>query len=367
MTREMIVRNPGLLSLIQDAGRTGFQRYGVSVSGAADQEALLIGNLLVGNEPDDAAIEVTFGGAEFEFSQDAYVAITGGDLQPSLDGTPLSMWESFFVPAGSMLHLVAPMSGMRSYIAIDGGIDTPLVLGSRSTHYSSGLGGISGSALKPGDIVPLGINTDNATPGAKFPSELRTEYGSDLTVRVIAGPQQEQFSPTGIQSFYASAYTVTESSDRQGLRLDGPQIESSQGKYDIVSDAVVPGSIQVPGDGKPIVLMTDSQTTGGYAKIGVVASVDLPLLAQAPPGTVIHFAEVSVPEAQSLMRERRRAITEADMLTPLRKTRQPLTVDGVDKDVSVTYRSDDSSQPGGTLASVEINGIRSTVRIEEIN
>ena len=144
MTRELIVQKPGMLSLVQDAGRKGFQRFGVSVSGAADPEALMIGNLLVGNEPGEASVEITFGGAEFEFVEQVVAAITGGDLRPSLDGTPLSMFESFVAPAGSKLRLEAPISGMRSYVSVDGGIATARSLGSRSTHVASSLGGLAG-------------------------------------------------------------------------------------------------------------------------------------------------------------------------------------------------------------------------------
>lgn len=367
MSRELIVRTPGLLSLVQDTGRTGFQRYGVSLSGAVDQEALLVGNLLVGNHVGAAAIEVTFGGAEFEVSQDAFVAITGGDLQPSLDGTPLSMWESFFAPAGSILRLTAPNTGMRSYVAIDGGVDTSPVLNSRSTHVASGLGGLTGIPLKSGDQLPIGESAGSGKAGAKFPAHLRAEYGDEMSVRVIPGPQQEQFSPEGIETFYASPYTVTESSDRQGVRLEGPQIESVDGRYDIVSDAVVFGAIQVPGDGKPIVLLADSQTTGGYAKIGVVATVDLPLLAQASPGTAIRFTEVEVSAAQRLMRERRNAIVEADMFDQLGETASAVSVDDTHVEVTISYRPGEMAYPGGTLAMAEIDGQRSTVRVEEIN
>lgn len=361
-----MVRNPGLLSLVQDSGRRGFQRYGVSVSGAVDQDALFTGNLLVGNDPGAAVIEVTFGGAEFEFSHDSVVAITGGDLQPTLDGTRLSMWESFLAPAGSMLRFAAPITGMRAYVAVGGGIDTSPALGSCSTHISSGLGGLSGGPLRQGDSLPVGVSNESATAGAKLPGELRATCGKEIVARVIPGPQQKQFSATGTETFFASTYTVTESSDRQGLRLDGPTIESESGRYDIVSDAVVPGSIQVPGDGKPIVLLADSQTTGGYAKIGVVPTVDLPLLAQATPGTAIRFIEVSVTEAQRLLRERRKALNEANLLHQLNTTRKELSVNGTIFDVSLAYRSGGVLQPGGSLASVAIDGVKSTVRIEEI-
>ncbi len=363
----MIVRSPGLLSLIQDGGRSGSQRYGVSVSGAIDSEAFVVGNLLVGNEPNAAAIEVTFGGAEFEFLDDSVVAITGGDLQPALDGTPLLTWESFLAPAGSVLSLAAPKSGMRSYVAIDGGVDTRPAVGSRSTHVSSRLGGLDGGPLKAGDAVPLGIRETVATPGAQLSPELRPELGRELTVRVIRGPQDEQFTPAGFHTFFSSQFVVTESSDRQGLRLDGPEIESVDGRFDIISDAVVFGAVQVPGDGKPIVLMADSQTTGGYAKIGVVASVDLPLLAQAAPGTVIRFEEIDISTAQRHLRERTKKLQQVDLTQHLENTQVSLSINGSSAAIGISYRPLDSKLPGGALASIDLNGVRSTVRIEEIS
>ncbi len=366
MTRNITIRNPGALSLVQDSGRDGFQRYGVSVSGAVDPEALLIGNLLVDNGADEAAIEVTFGGAEFMFNHDVIVAVTGGDLQPSLDGTTISMWESFLAPAGSVLRLEAPVTGLRSYVAVDGGVSTTAVLGSRSTHVASGLGGLSGGPLAQGDELPLGDGTGDSYPGARFPDELRLQHRDELTVRVIAGPQETVFTSAGVESFYNSSYTVTESSDRQGLRLDGPVIEATDGRYDIVSDAVVFGAIQVPGDGKPIVLLADRQTTGGYAKIGVVATVDLPLLAQALPGSVIRFEEIGVSDAQRLLRERTESIISADLSRDLRSVYFPISIAGIREDVAISFRDSGLSEPQGTLATIELGGVNSTVRVQEI-
>lgn len=366
MSRKLIVRSPGALSLVQDSGRSGFQRYGVSVSGAIDPEALLAGNLLVGNDLNAAAIEVTFGGAEFMFDADAVVAVTGGDLQPALDGTPLPLWESFFVHAGSTLTLAAPVAGLRAYVAIDGGVDTPPVLGSRSTHVSSKLGGLTGEPLKAGDEVPLGAGNPDAKSGARLPTDLRTEPASEVTVRVIAGPQQDVFTTEGIKTFFSSVYTVTESSDRQGLRLDGPQIEALDGRYDIVSDAVVCGAIQVPGDRKPIILLADRQTTGGYAKIGVVATVDLPLLAQAAPGATVRFSSIDVAEAQRLLRERRESMLSAQLTAGLTSTDAAIsTADGSDE-VKLRYRRSDLTEPGGGLVTATVRGMMTTVRVEEI-
>jgi antagonist of KipI len=358
------VANPGALTLVQDSGRLGFQRYGVSVSGAVDAEALFIGNLLAGNAADAAALEVTFGGAEFVFESDTIAAIAGADLNASLDGTPLPVWESFLTPAGSVLRFAAPVSGLRAYLACAGGIATPPVLGSRSTHTGSRLGGLDGGPLKANETLPLGEPSSNAAPGRRLPDDLRPGYSRELTVRVIPGPQDDAFTAEGIETFYSSPYTVTEKSDRQGVRLDGPKIEVKNGRYDIVSDAVVFGSVQVPGDGMPIVLLADRQTTGGYAKIGVVATVDLPRLAQAAPAMVIRFVQTSVQEAQQALRERRQALLGADLLSGVAERDFQLSIGG-SHNMKLSYRPAALATSGGTLVSVRSGAALLTVRAED--
>jgi allophanate hydrolase subunit 2 len=187
----------------------------------------------------------------------------------------------------------------------------------------------------------------------------------EINLRVVAGPQRPSFTDTGIATFLSSAYTVSDKSDRQGLRLDGPVIEGSGGEYDIVSDAVVFGSVQVPGDGKPIVLMADRQTTGGYTKIATVASVDLPLLAQATPGTTLKFVEISVTEAQSRMRERRDAILNADIRSGICAGKQAIVVDGTVYEIDIQFRQTDIGQSNGGMATVSLPGERFTARVNE--
>ncbi|MDA1296398.1 MAG: biotin-dependent carboxyltransferase family protein [Chloroflexi bacterium] len=366
MSRSVTVINPGALSLIQDSGRQGYQRYGVPVSGAIDPEALLIGNLLVGNGHSAAAIEVMFGGAEFLFSAEAVAAVTGCDLEISLDGTRLSTWQSFVAPAGAVLRLGPPVAGLRAYVTVDGGIDIKPVLGSRSTHVASGIGGLDGRPLAAGDELPLGAPNASSSPGAKFPGQLRKVISNELTVRVVQGPQRSSFTSQGVRSLFSSTYTVTDRSDRQGLRLDGPVIEAVDGRYDIISDAVVSGAVQVPGDGRPIILLADRQTTGGYAKIAVVATVDLPLLAQAVPGTALRFVEITVAEAQQLMRERHASVLSADLTFDLETHRSVIAIDGETREINLDYRRDELRKPGGGAVSVSIEGVRSTVRVEEM-
>ena len=308
----MRVISPGVLSLIQDVGRRGFQRFGVSVSGAMDPDSLLLGNRLVGNQLDFAAVEVTFGGAEFAFDEDAFIAITGADLSATIDGTPAPLWESFLAPANSSLSFGAPINGMRAYLCVAGGITSAPVLGSRSTHVASGIGGIGGidgGPLKAGDELPVGPAL-NVRDHLRVPMDLVPGIESSITVHVVPGPQEDAFTAAGVGTFYGSGYAISDRSDRQGVRLEGPEIAAVNERYDIVSDAVVFGSIQVPGDRKPIILLADRQTTGGYPKIGTVATVDIPKLAQAQPGSTIRFERTEVGAAQTAARDRRRQLTQ---------------------------------------------------------
>ena len=335
---------PGPQSLIQDGGRTGFQKLGVSVSGAVDIDALNTGNRLVGNNPDAAAIEILLGGAEFVFDQTAIFALTGAETGATLDGVPLARNVSYSAHAAARLALgtTGPGQGLRAYLAVAGGINTPQVLGSRSTHVASEIGGVNGRALAAGDSLEIGEPPDDATSGNVFPGIGAGVPGSASTsqvfsetpavnVRVVLGPQDDAFSDEGIRTFLSSKYVVTDQSNRQGLRLDGPEIASRTGRYDIVSDAVVNGSVQVPGDGRPIILLADRQTTGGYAKIATVASVDLPMLGQAPPGTSIAFAAISVEEAQELLAARSKRVLES----ALGRVVDPFSVRVNDQDVSI--------------------------------
>lgn len=308
----------GPQSLVQDGGRTGFQKLGVSVSGAADIDALNIGNRLVGNDPYDAAVEILLGGAEFEFETTATFALTGAETGATLDGVPLTGDVSYsaHIAARLVLGMPAPGQGLRTYLAVAGGIKTPRILGSRSTHVASEIGGVDGRALALGDLLEIGQAPAIAGSGKMFNGIDTLANGPELlavNVRVVLGPQDDEFSAAGIRTFLDSTYVVTDQSNRQGIRLDGPVIESRTGSYDIVSDAVVNGSVQVPGDGKPIVLLADRQPTGGYAKIATVITVDLPTLGQAAPGTKITFVAIGVDESQQLLAERSKRVLESEL------------------------------------------------------
>jgi len=307
--RAFEVMSPGAFTTVQDLGRYGYQKYGVSICGAMDRFALRVGNLLVGNEEGEAAIEATVIGPKLKILGRMGVAFTGADLSPEVEGKPAPMWRALDVAEGSVLSFGAARSGCRAYLAVSGGIDFPVVMGSRSVHTRSNLGG-SGRALAKGDVIQIketGISNQESGPGVResgsrqLPEEFVPVYGRQWNVRVVLGPQDDYFTPKGVETFLDGEYRITPQADRMGYRLIGPKIEHKSGP-DILTDATPPGSIQVPGDGMPIVLLADGQTSGGYSKIATVISVDLDLLAQARPGDRVRFQRVTLTEAHRLLK-----------------------------------------------------------------
>ena len=292
----ILVKTPGPLTTVQDEGRFFHQSSGIRPSGVMDVAAYEAANALVGNENGEAVLEMTFLGATLEFQSATWFAMTGADMQAKLDGAPVVRYRAVHAEAGQTLALGMAANGCRGYLAVRGGFDVPVVMGSRSTDMSAKLGGFEGRPLKAGDVLPT-ISGDNW-----MPTDLRYEppvYESAVEVRVIPGPQEEYFTAAGIETFFSASYEISPDSDRMGLRLDGPEIGSENGT-DIVSDGIVFGSIQVTSGGKPIILMADHQTAGGYAKIGTVLSLDLPKLAQARPGDTVRFVRISAEDAQAL-------------------------------------------------------------------
>ena len=300
------VVQPGFLTTVQDKGRHGFQQYGVPVSGGMDCYALVAANLLAGNPDTEACLEVTVVGPLLRVLADTVVAVTGADLSPFLNGAPLPMWEGVRVGRGDVISFGHPRSGCRSYLAVAGGIDVPVVMGSRSTYVRSRLGGLAGRALRSGDRLCAG-RTRSGMPLRRFPPVQIPEYQVENELRVALGPQDDHFTEEGIHTFLHSDYSVSLQADRMGYRLQGARIEH-KGVVDIVSDGMPAGAVQVPGDGLPIILLADRQTTGGYAKIAVVSTVDLPKLAQAQAGDRVRFLSVSQEEAFRLAREHERSI-----------------------------------------------------------
>lgn len=308
--RSIEVIKPGMLTLVQDLGRYGYQQFGVPVAGAMDQHAAAVGNLLVGNDRSAAVLEMMMLGPELKLGFDGYIALTGADLNPKINGGPVAMWQTLSVKAGDVLSFAGLKTGLRGYLAVSGGIDTPPVMNSRSTYTKAALGGYEGRALKAGDQLPVGAgSSEGALPVLAIPGEHIPVYGASKEVRVVLGPQDDAFTEAGIQTFLDSVYTVTNECDRMGYRLDGPSIEHVKGG-DIISDGIAFGAVQVPGHGKPIVMMADRQTTGGYTKIAGVISVDLPLLAQSKPGDQIRFKKVTLDEAHGLLKAREKFFSE---------------------------------------------------------
>ncbi len=295
------VIQPGAFTTVQDLGRYGYQKYGVSISGAMDRFALRVANLLAGNDEGEAAVEATIIGPRLKALEDIRVAISGADLSPEIDAKPVPMWRTLHVPKGGILSFGALKSGCRAYLAVSGGIDIPLIMGSRSIHTRSNLGG-KGRPLSKGDVIKRkdsGIRIQESGT-YQLPEDLIPVYGRQWKVRVVLGPQHDYFSRRGIETFLSGEYEITPQADRMGYRLKGPRIEHKDGP-DILTDATPPGSIQVPGDGMPIVLLADGQTTGGYSKIATVASVDQDLLAQARPGDKVWFQRITISEAHRLL------------------------------------------------------------------
>ncbi len=310
MSRQIIeIIEPGLLTTIQDRGRYGFQRFGVPVSGAFDTFALRAANLLAGNDQGAAALEMTVLGPRIKFLDDTWFALAGADLSATLDGLLVPSWQSISVRKDSILSFQGAQDGMRSYLSVAGGIDVPLVMGSRSTYTKTAMGGLEGRPLRAGDV----LSSLDTTAGAeyvelKLPQHIQAPvYGHKHRVRVILGPQEKDFTSSGIETFLNSEYTVTVQSDRMGYRMEGPVIEHVSGP-DIVSDGIPLGAIQVPGDGRPIVLLTDRGTTGGYTKIATVISTDISTFAQALPGDTITFEAIAIEDAHAILHDQEAAL-----------------------------------------------------------
>lgn len=294
------VIEPGFLTTVQDLGRWGLQEFGVPVAGAMDSHALRLGNHLVGNDEDAAGLEVTIVGPTLQILEQTLIAITGGDLGARLNDRPIPMWETVAVGSGDRLTFAGLRCGCRAYITAAGGINVPVIMGSRATYLPGKLGGLEGRQVKKGDYLPAGIAVRKIAPGTRVPTVLIPVSTEHIEARVILGPQDDYFPPASVTAFLSEAYQITEQADRMGYRLSGTAI-SHTGQADIISDGIAPGSVQIPGHGLPIIMMADRQTIGGYAKIATVISSDLGKLAQAQPGDTIRFRGVSIEEAHDIL------------------------------------------------------------------
>jgi biotin-dependent carboxylase-like uncharacterized protein len=302
------------MSTIQDKGRTGYRAFGVPVAGVMDRYAFTMANILAGNERDAAVVEMTMCGGRFRFPNEAYVAICGADMQGKLNGKKIKNWSGFYVPANSELAFGYAVSGCRSYLAFCGGIAVPQVMGSRSTYLRAKLGGIEGRALQADDVLEIGRVEALPWELNELAHSLAPRYANDLRLRVMLGPQDDLFTEDGIATFLNRGYTVSTRNDRMAYLLEGPMVKHEKGP-DIVSDALCPGAVQIPGNGMPIVMMADCQTTGGYAKIATIIGPDVAKMAQAKAGDKISFVECSDTEAIAALIAERKSYEKASSMS----------------------------------------------------
>jgi antagonist of KipI len=309
------VLKPGLLTTVQDQGRSGYQKAGLVVGGALDAAVLRTANALVGNPPEAAGLECTLRGPTLRFEAAALLALTGADLAANLNGRPVPLGRPVAVRAGAVLTFGAPKASGRAWLAVAGGVAVPLVLGSRATYLRAALGGLEGRALRTGDELPVG---EWSATGRRLFDVLKPEetagwaatkwhiataplarFGAPLGVRALPGPEYAQFAPASQRAFWEEDFSVTTEADRMGCRLSGPPL-ARLASAELLSSAVTFGTVQVPAGGQPIVLLADRQTTGGYPRLAQVIAADLGRLAQALPGTRLRFQPVTLAEAQAL-------------------------------------------------------------------
>ncbi|RRJ83057.1 biotin-dependent carboxyltransferase family protein [Aestuariirhabdus litorea] len=292
----LVVKQPGLLSLLQDSGRFGAHGVGLTCGGPLDPWAFRVANRLCGNSDGATALEVGFGGLVLESEGDGVIAVTGAELDLKINGQRASQWRSHRIAVGDRIELGYARTGTRAYLAIAGGFDVAPRFGSTATVVREGVGGLNGGPLKPGDRLPFTV--PHSVELWQLPQALRPRYGDAATLRVVLGYQQAAFSREQQLRFFQGEYRVTDRSDRMGFRLEGPAIASSLDG--ILSEGICHGAIQVPADGQPIVLMNDRQTIGGYPKLGSVIALDTARLAQLAPGAIVRFEAISQEQAHNL-------------------------------------------------------------------
>lgn len=331
MALEIISAGP--LTTVQDLGRYGYAAQGFQESGACDKYSLKLANLLVGNTFGAAGLEFTLKGGTIRFTAPEVIAVTGADMRPELNGIPAPMFVPLHVKSGDVLTMGMAVSGLRGYLAAAGGIQVPVVMGSRSTNLKCRIGGLEGRALRDGDTLQSGTEVsglhkkgwkDRKRHGTAEAKEQQQKLWSDdetvrwlsrsstpyrimgeaciVMLRTVPGPQTEAFTQEGVRTFERSIYTLTADSNRMACKLSGPEVETVHGS-DIISDGIVEGSVQVASDGRPIVMLADHQTTGGYAKIGTVISTDIPALAQLKPGDPVAFKFITPEEGIAACRK----------------------------------------------------------------
>lgn len=300
------VLTPGGYTTIQDQGRFGYQQMGIPVCGVLDAFAFHAANLLVANFKNAAVMEITVMGPRLEIMAEADLAVTGAEIGMTLNDQPIEVWESFSVKPGDILDIQQVKSGCRAYLAVNGGIDVPEVMGSRSTYVGGNMGGYHGRLLKAGDVIKCG-RAKRLPRMRQTPSDMIPSYPSEIVIRAIPGPQDDFFLE-GLDIIFHSDFMVSTKADRMGYRLQGPKVEIRKGMpKSIISEPTMPGGVQIPPDEQPIILMVE-QSVGGYTKIVTVISVDISKVAQATPGDTIRFERVSLETAHAIYQEQQKKL-----------------------------------------------------------
>ena len=294
------VLEPGALTTVQDLGRPGHLRYGIPPSGPIDRAAFVVANRLAGNADGAAGLECTVIGPRFVAEVPCAIAVTGAAMPLTVNGAEAPAWTTLILEPGDVVKLGAARAGVRAYVALAGGVDVPAVLDSRSTYVRGRLGGLDGRALRKDDRLALFAAPRPSVRRAR--ERARSAFADEPEIRVVLGPQADRFTDDGLRTFLGSAYEMLPQSDRMGARLRGPRIAHTAG-HDILSDGIALGSIQVPGDGQPIALLVDRQSTGGYTKVATVCSFDIGRVGQVKPGHRLRFRAVELGEAQRTLRE----------------------------------------------------------------
>lgn len=305
------ILKPGMLTTIQDMGRYGYQKYGISVSGAMDSYSLQLANILVGNDRNEACIEVTMVGPTIEFISDSVFAVTGANFPLKVNGCSIPMNQSVKAQSGDILELNVAEDGVRGYIAFAGGIQVAPILGSKSTYIKAKIGGITGMALKD-EVIDIGTSEFKSKQMRRLPKEYIANNLENSIARVIMGPDESRFTNEGIQNFFGGRFILTQHCDRMGYRFSGPKIQHLKGA-DIISSGIAMGTIQITPDGNPILMMADRQTSGGYTRIATVISIDIPVVSQLRPGSSLEFKEVDIETAHFLLCERENKIKELEL------------------------------------------------------
>lgn len=327
----------GLQTTVQDLGRPSHQHQGIPGGGAMDRMAMRVGNLLVGNDANAAALETTLIGPSLLFTEETLIALTGADLEAAVGTNAIPLWHPALLPAGTTLHFGRALRGCRAYIAVAGGIDVPAVFGSRSTYLRAEFGGFEGRALHAGDQLAVGqpsglseriaaslrggVRVHTATVARwSAGASIRTPISDEVVVRLIRGAHTDLLTDASLAALVRARFRVSASSDRMGYRLDGEPL-MLRVPTELLSEGVAFGTVQLPPGGSPIVLMADRQTTGGYPRIGEVASVDLGLVAQLKPGDQLGFHFISLEEAQQLYLAWEHDLRQAELAIPFHLSR----------------------------------------------